>query len=260
MRVALFALLVAGCYSPTIKDGQFLCADGKTCPSGFVCKCGGCFLPSSTCSDGGLPGGDMSMGDGSMATHDDGCSNGGHRAAGDPNLPDVAVCPAAWALKGLANTQGQTPCGRMPGPNGKNGSNVDCSAQDNCAAGWHLCATEAELQGKGFTAAMCSALTGFFATLQGGSVPMSGGVPTGPPQCVSPMDHFVFGCGSTGMMADLCNVIDKVLLDNPSTGQDECSSSTNGAFTCVGTNMTTPETNVVQKPMLAGGGVICCRN
>jgi hypothetical protein len=261
--VALAALApLAGCYSPSIADGQFTCAQGGSCPSDFVCLCGVC-RPSSftTCADGGAPGGDMAAsGGGDMAVSLAApCSNGGVRAAGDPGLPRVAFCPGAWTVPGLTSTAGRaTPCARQPMANGKSGSGVMCSAADNCAAGWHVCTGEGDLSGRGFTAALCSAApAGFWVTLQPADIPMTGGMPA--PSCSLSTPHVVVGCGSLGMPLSDCQILQKNIFDAPTTTTtDECSTQTSGAFSCAGAGMSSPEIAVVTKPGLASGGVMCC--
>ncbi len=37
MRVLLLSLCVAGCFTPSIQDGGFVCAAGGACPQGFSC-------------------------------------------------------------------------------------------------------------------------------------------------------------------------------------------------------------------------------
>jgi hypothetical protein len=51
-----------------------------------------------------------------------------------------------------------------------------------------------------------------------------------------------------------------VLVDNPMSPEDECSTATSGAFLCTGTSMSMPEIGVVTKPSLPGGGVLCCQD
>jgi hypothetical protein len=50
----LFALLLAGCYSPKIPDGQYLCNDAEhTCPTGYVCdSCRACVRQGSAVDAG----------------------------------------------------------------------------------------------------------------------------------------------------------------------------------------------------------------
>jgi hypothetical protein len=47
-----FSLALAGCYSPGVADGTYLCPDG-VCPQGTVCsKCGVCIQPGEPASMG----------------------------------------------------------------------------------------------------------------------------------------------------------------------------------------------------------------
>jgi hypothetical protein len=261
-RFALLLLLPAlGCYAPSISDGQLTCRADPACPVGFFCQCGVCRrngTPMMACPMDDL--GAMDLAGVDQGRHLDGCSNGG-RAPQDPNLPNVALCPAAFTVRGLTTPAGRaTPCNRMPEPNGMKGSTA-CSAEDNCTPGWRVCDGEADLTARGFTATMCeqlSAAPGFWATLQRGGPP--GGV-AGPPSCAEPAERLIFGCGGQGMVPNTstCMVLRRALLDSPTAG-DECSSTTMGAWLCTGTDMTNGEITVVVKPSIMGGGLFCCRN
>ncbi len=249
MRACLAALLLVACYSPSISDQQFRCSN-NVCPSGFMCLCGVCRTPGSSCTDGGQPA-DMTMG-----KPNDGCSNGGGRAPNDPGLSDVAVCPAAWTASGILSTA--TPCGRQPQPDGKKGA-TDCTAEDNCAGGWHICNTETELMTRMFTRAQCNALSitsDFWVTRQPGAPPM----PPGPPSCGEPGPRSLFGCGGFGNGTDpSCAILAKAVLETPMPG-DQCAEATMQHWFCPGVEMTMTEASEVIKPTTAGGGVICCRN
>jgi len=254
MRYALLATaLVASssCYNPSIQPLQFTCTSGNGCPQGFVCSCGTCVSPgSSACDMGGGTDGMMPMGSG-------GCSNG-MRVGGDPGLAGVAVCPAAWTVPGLTTTTARlTPCNRRPSGNGTVGT-TRCSAEDNCAPGWHVCADEAELSSKGFTKANCDRLaqqSQLFVTRQAGGPPIA---QMGPPECNGGMARAIFGCGSFGNTPNTCAIFNKVLVDRPNDGADDCSTASGGAFVCGGVTDLLPEITVVTKPMIGGGGVLCC--
>jgi hypothetical protein len=260
IRVAFPLLLLASCYSPGITDGQFQCKNGL-CPSGFVCICGGvCKLPGSACTDGGGAqdmAGDMSMvisGD-MIRKNFDGCSNGGTRAMSDPDLPNVAACPAAFQAPGIETNT--TPCNRAPNMTGKVGG-TDCSAEDNCAAGWHVCLNETELMMRGFGNVQCAQLSTaatFWVTRQTGGPTMP---PTGPPACGNPA-RTMFGCGTYGEAPGACTILNRVLFDKPTAG-DDCSTMSGGSWQCPGVDDMNPDTKVVRKPGIAGGGVLCCRD
>jgi hypothetical protein len=60
LRPALWlpALLLIGCYNPSIQDGTLGCGPGSTCPDGFVCQNSLCFSSSASVGDGGTTSGD----------------------------------------------------------------------------------------------------------------------------------------------------------------------------------------------------------
>jgi hypothetical protein len=260
--IAGCALAALGCYSPAIQDGQFTCATTSVCPSGFQCVAGVCHT-SGAVSDGGQDAAaDAAMSDAGVRSP---CSNGGARSPGDPGIAGVALCPAAWLVPGVTSLNGLgTPCNRQPTANGKNAQGTACSASDNCILGWHVCAGETELANLGFDTGQCSgalaASNALWITRQVGDVPMSGGMPSGPPSCAIAMEHIVFGCGQLGgPSGPSCTILNRVLLDDPmTTTTDECSTTSGGAFLCHGVGPGMPEARVVTKPALAGGGVMCC--
>lgn len=280
---ALAILFLASCYSPDIKDGQFTCSDGVTCPSGFVCACGSCVKnPSNmSCVDGGagedlagvdLAGEDLAVGDlasadltassdlskpGDMATLP-GCSTGA-RAPNDPGKAKLALCPAAWAQPGIhpATTH---PCNGVVDATGKNGA-TNCTTEDNCAMGWHVCRDMADIVASGLSD--CTAITqGFWIAAQKGEPPPSP-QPMGPPICDGLNYHSVFGCGSITQVGGApqssgCSTfLFSAVLVNPPDGTDHCSVSTSGNFVC-GANAI--EADNVTKTTRAGGGVMCCQN
>jgi hypothetical protein len=271
-RLAALLLALLGCYAPSLKDGQFTCEKSSACPNGFQCVCGVCRKDGTSggaCQDMAVSS-DMKMSTSSdlstmmtqdLATPPDlrpatgGCSTG-TRSTLDPGHANVAFCPAAWAVAGLNTT---TPCNRVVGTNGKSGG-TNCTSEDNCAAGWHVCTDETEAGTKGLTKTDCmNAGAGvFFVTRQDG-MPPSGASP-GPPQCLGSMVGPVFGCGNWGSPADAntCTLLQTVLI-NGMGGSDMCSSKTGGVFSC-GT-VSGPEYNdVVKTTRDTGGGVICCTN
>lgn len=255
MRHALLAtalVAASGCYNPSITDNQFLCSAGNDCPQGFVCACGKCVSPgkSASCDMGEAPGdGMMGMGVG--------CSNG-TRAAGDPRLGRVAACPAAWTVPGLTSPVARaTPCNRRPTANGMAGT-TRCTAEDNCAPGWHVCESELELGARGFQKSHCDMLSmqpQLFVTRQAGGPPAT---MMGPPECTAVASRTVFGCGTYGNAPNSCTLHNRVLVDKPDDPADDCSAQSSGTFLCTGSNVANPEATVVTKPALGGGGVLCC--
>jgi hypothetical protein len=259
----LLALIfvLGGCYSPDIKDGQFTCSDGVTCPSGFVCVCNSCVKNASniSCADGGQPmdlaGNDLAVGD--LATPSDmnslpGCS-AGSRVPNDPGKAKIALCPAAWQVPGI-HPATLYPCSRMPDATGKMGG-TDCTTEDNCVAGWHVCRDENDVSASGLAKSECAAIVnGFFLSAQKGGPPPS----PGPPVCDNTNYHTVFGCGSIVQQggAPNCTLFNAALL-NPPDGTDHCSASTSGNFVC-GSNSI--EGDAVTKSTRMGGGVLCCHD
>lgn len=290
-----------GCYAPSIDEGQFTCVTSDKCPSGWRCHCQQCVPANSatnacpmdlaTEADLSIEAdlGTTDLGTTDLVTHDLvtldllvvdmasssdltivpdlgaalPCSNGGVRAPRDPGLAALALCPAAWKVAGISNTAGRmTPCNRAPTANGTNGAGIDCSAEDNCGVGWHVCENEAEVGAKGLTVTACSALDDatnlLWITRQKGAPPPP--ETPGPPICDGTTNRTLFGCGGSGnTISSTCTIFRRALLESPNAG-DQCSDGSSGAFTCEGVNMTTGEAFVVKKPALAGGGVMCCRD
>jgi hypothetical protein len=278
---ALLVLLVAGCYSPDVRDAQFTCATSTTCPSGFDCVCGVCRPTGTTgCPDfatvddlsvamtddlAGVDAARLADGGSDLATLPDlrststdmttlpGCSSG-PRDGKDIGKPDIALCNAAWRVAGIASTA--TPCSRVVDATGKNGA-TDCAVEDSCATGWHVCLDEADVMSHGINASDCTNLANagaFWLTRQGGGPPPS----PGPPVCMSGVTQTVFGCGQIIQVggAPTCTLFNRALL-NPPDSTDDCSTSTSGAFLCGTSGM---EAATIYKPMRANGGVICCKD
>jgi hypothetical protein len=258
-------LLLVSCYSPGISDGQFTCETSSVCPSGFECICRVCRPTGSTCSDMSVPdlaavdsaAGDFAVADlaapPDLKTTMNACA-AGMRSPQDPGKDNVALCPAAWTVGGI-NPNPATPCNRMAGPNGMSGATA-CSIEDNCAPGWHVCLDEADVM-KGLNRTDCSNLDNvgsLWVTRQAGGPPPS----PGPPACGNGMSLSVFGCGSLTQVgnAPTCSLFTRVLLNPPDT-TDQCSTSTGGVFICGTSDV---EAHTLQKPLRAGGGVICCKD
>jgi hypothetical protein len=226
-------------------------------------------------SDGGedLAGEDLSVGDlanadltvpsdmtkpGDMASLP-GCSSAS-RAPADPGRAQVALCPAAWAVPGI-HPAAPHPCGGVVDATGKN-AGINCTTEDNCAVGWHVCRDMADIVANGLPS--CSGITaGFWLTAQKGEPPPSPS-PAGPPICDGVAYHSVFGCGvltpqvGGPPMASACSTfLYSAVLLNPPNGMDNCSSSTSGNFIC---GINALEGDNVTKPTRAGGGVMCCHD
>jgi hypothetical protein len=267
IRGVLALVLLAGCYSPNVKDGQFTCKTSSACPADFDCICNLCRAPgvdAGACNpgDGGQPQPDMRM----NPVRTDGCSlplpgGGSGRGSPDPGLERLAFCPAAWRVPGLISTAGRmTPCNRQPRGDGRSMTGTDCSAEDNCAPGWHLCLNETEIMMAGLTRALCDEITigtaeDFYATGQTAG-PTS---PGAPPSCNVPQDRAIMGCGKYGKpVPSGCMVLTRAIIDDPMP--DDGCTTINAAWACSGTGGTGGELNTVVKASGMGGGVMCCKN
>src|SRR6185369_17165670 len=114
-----------------------------------------------------------------------------------------------WLVPGINSAAAVTPaCGRMPTASGKNAAQIDCSAEDNCGQGWHVCNDEAEMSARGFTAAHCTAFgatDGLWASRSRGGPPSMGQ----PPVCGGALNRAVLGCGMIGMPPQSCTLLQK---------------------------------------------------
>lgn len=159
---------------------------------------------------------------------------------------NIAACEGAWGVPGLF-AGAATTCQRLAGNNAKSPAGVDCSSQDLCAAGWHVCNDAADVANhQGGGAGPCRSLMTngftFYATAQ-----PSNGAST----CSNvPTDvNDVFGCGDTG--------------SKPAGGCTPLN-ATIGTFTPVngftfGSDDTSRERENVRKT-IGPGGVLCCRD
>jgi hypothetical protein len=248
-------ILLAGCYAPTIHDGQYLCPDGS-CPSGQICSpCGICVSRNDS------PHGGIAC---------PGCALG-ERSTGDPRLPNLALCAAAWTVPGVsaqAPDSLATPCNREPDNDGL--SVVDhataCSVEDNCAPGWHVCADETEASTRGLTRQICQGLDSedgnFWATRMPGIAVTKD--PTAA-SCAAPGTtgtvHLI-GCGPlyANKNTQVCSVLARYIGEIPASGANaawDCAAHSDGAWQC-GSDGT--EALDVVKPSAAHGGVLCCRD
>jgi hypothetical protein len=241
LAVVAIAIALASCYSPTISDGQYSCPDGTTCPSGLTCSpCGLCVHPGAATSVG-CPG----------------CSNGARSTT--IGGPLVAVCPAAWTVPGIQGAAAMaTPCDHAPGMDGT-ANGKKCSVTDNCAAGWHLCADDAELKIKGFGSDECAGLeanqvaVGFWVTSQPGDIEG---------ECVTTGTARLIGCGRVGLSVGKCTVSQRFIgtaYDNLKGRLYDCTRdpSISADWSCGIAGM---EQLTVTKTSTKSGGVICCRD
>jgi hypothetical protein len=193
-----------------------------------------------------------------------GCSDGTREGFLDPALfVDIAACSGGFQVPGLLGGLGPQ-CGLGGGNDGGNPAGAGCSAADLCAAGWHVCASAAEvakLSPLGCDGAAPNMSPLFFATRQSG--PGCGLCATGSSQspdcqtcscgqgCLQTelTANDVFGCGSVGASPGDCGVLNRFsgnlcgALPAPwSCGSDGCD-----------------EAHEVIKTGSDAGGVLCCR-
>jgi hypothetical protein len=155
---------------------------------------------------------------------------GGARAPIDPGLQNVALCLGQWDVPGLFGTVHSAACDLATGQN--------CSAVDNCAAGWHVC-TDLDLMMKGFTPPLCSSIaSGMWVTAVRGDMNFN---------CSVMGDDNLFGCGAGGALPGLCLVVDKVWRAADCGGPWSCGDPAH-------------EASYVTKSDLTGGGLICCHD
>jgi hypothetical protein len=240
--LALAALLAAGCYSPDLTDGQYSCQSGL-CPDGYDCttSCKLCVHhgapldDSARCSsDGGGPVG--------------GCTAfGGVRADGDPGMAKVAFCYAAWDIPGVDVKRDagvlQPKCGRLPDLQSPPGHG--CTVEDNCAPGWHVCASLVDATSAGLSCGV--APTGFWVTHQlvGALGDCASDAPVAPVGCGENVSYPVrqlLGCQPFDAALSLMS----------------CGGS-NGVWSCT---MDLPSgataATTLTKPPVRQDGVICC--
>ncbi len=273
LATAVAACAAAGCYGPSLADGQYSCPDG-VCPSGFACtKCGRCVkqgepiddAPCGPCMNGACPAPQVCTDCGlcqpagtavdDRPCHRDGCTAGaGRRDAVDPDLPNLAFCAAAWDVPGVVDATVGPRCNRAPGMNG-----AGCAVADNCAAGWHVCLGDADAAAHGLTRAACLSVdnqsTGFYATRQRGDLDMTGAFFCSSDATVA---NDLYGCGVLPINAglpspEMCTVLTSVI------GRSDCDAN-DPPWSC-GTDMDLlVEGELAVKSSLDLGGVLCCRD
>jgi hypothetical protein len=254
LRVLL--LVLAGCYSPALRDGQYLCPDGSCPPSQICSPCGICV------SRGDAPHGGLAC---------PGCALG-ERSAGDLRLPNLALCGAAWTVPGVSSDAPAslaTPCNREPDNDGI--SVVDrttaCSVEDSCAPGWHVCADEDEASARGLTRQKCQGLDSedgnFWATRMPGTRVIKDATAA---SCAAAGQTGatvrLIGCGPlySTKNTQVCSVLARYIGEIPASGTAvawDCAAHSGGAWQC-GSDGT--EALDVVKPSAAHGGVLCCRD
>lgn len=174
-----------------------------------------------------------------------GCADGEREALEDEvTYPDIAACAGGWTVPGVVVNVPY--CDRMGGDDGPVPTGTECSVEDLCSEGWHVCVDRLEVMDDGI--ADCSDDTiawggnAFYATRQSGE---------GANTCNPTGLNDVFGCGDVGYTnitgcaplnrgsANLCNQL---------PAPWECGVSI------------TQEADFIVKPDPQFGGVLCCRD
>lgn len=200
---------------------------------------------------GGATGGGGAGGTGGVAPEVIGCSDGEREAYDLMAFPAIAACAGGFSIPGLSMAAA-TPasCNRISGDDSINPSGQGCSAEDLCAAGWHVCKSseDVDLHTAG---AGCPSLVGqivHYSTRQTMNVDTQ-------VVCADPLTNSnnLVGCGSTLGQApdngDNCQPLDAIVKNT------HCSTSV--AWKCDSTNN---EADVVTKTGPEEGGVLCCRD
>jgi len=125
-------------------------------------------------------------------------------------FPNIAGCSGGFGIKGFA---APVSCGHSAGT-GKEG--VSCSAQDLCAAGWHVCTDAAQFAIKGGDPCpLLAAGAGlFYATRQRSA----GQADCDPASSDSGTDD-IFGCGSLGAPTTSCGKLTQFLSEGAPSGE-----------------------------------------
>lgn len=179
--------------------------------------------------------------------------------------PDIAACAGGFQVAGVT-TDAPPRCERHGGDDGTNPTGVDCSVEDLCAAGWHVCVGPAEVaaRSRDGCAGAHDAEGAFFATRTSG--PGCGVCATGSATDCGGNDcradcamsaqttNDLFGCGTIGAVpeATTCGVLDRF-------SHDQCAMLP-APWTCTDEGSGTHEASVVTKPGPEAGGVLCCRD
>jgi len=218
-----------------------------------------------------------------------GCSDGQREGFTDlATYPDIAGCSSGWTVPGIMiDNPGVAPacaavglsiptfvtttpaCGRVAGDDSSNPSGAGCNVADLCAAGWHVCATAADVAAHSPTGCAGATAPGdgplFFATRQSSNG--CGVAATGTrtdPDCNSASctagcaqtaftSNDVFGCGNFGSTG----VVDGAPLDRFS---NNACSALGSPWSCDDGGPGLCEAYVVTKATADVGGVLCCRD
>jgi hypothetical protein len=157
----------------------------------------------------------------------------------------IAACAGGFSLPGVLNEMPPA-CGRTAGDDGANPGGAGCNAMDLCAAGWHVCASPADVTassgGRGCAGSVSLASPpSFFATRQSGP----GGAACGAGA------NDLFGCGNLGAVpAASCQPLDVFSGDLCASIGPPWTCGLDGLAEAVNVSKAGPD----------GGGVLCCRD
>ena len=194
---------------------------------------------------GGLGGGGGEAGSGGLAPMQTGCSDGHREAYGDDaTFTAIAGCAGAFAIPG-AQAAAEAGC-VAAGDDTGNDDGAGCSANNLCAAGWHVCHDKSEVDAKSGGVGCPSDMPAstFWATGQGENSASN--------QCEDGGVNNIVGCGNIGeSIENGCEPLDHRLRFA------DCGTRTSAEapWLC---NDNDFESTVVVKLGAAKGGVLCC--
>jgi hypothetical protein len=185
-----------------------------------------------------------------------GCADGTREAFTDQErFPSIAGCAGGWSVPGLLTEASMAPrCARGAGNDGSNPGGVDCTVEDLCADGWHVCGGASALTLAGVTcqdAGIAPATAGggamFFATRQRGAAP------TGCAPDATTGSNNLHGCGNFGRVEDpgCAPPLDRQI--------ESTVCAANPPWSCSDPISIMTEAMVVTKSGSGAGGVLCCR-
>ncbi len=199
------------------------------------------------CGGGEFQGGEAnstaSTGGGGSGLADTGCADG-TREGFDDEL-NIAACAGGFQIAGI--TGAETPsCNRQAGNDGAKPNGADCSVDDLCAEGWHVCADAGDVA-RSTSTGECEMGAGntFWLTRQAQN---ENG------ECAGSGSNNLLGCGNdVGQDPPAgCEPLNTELRYTDCLTLDswDCGTSDDANF----------EADVVVKTTPREGGVLCCRN
>jgi len=184
-----------------------------------------------------------------------GCADGTREAFADQaRFPAIAGCAGGWSVPGLLTERSMAPgCARAAGNHGSNATGIDCTVEDLCADGWHVCrgASELTLMGVACRDSGIAPAPGggamFFATRQRGTAP------TGCSPDATMGSNNLHGCGNFGRGEDpgCAPPLDRQI--------EHTVCAANPPWSCTDPTSIMTEAMVATKPGSTAGGVLCCR-